>query len=141
MRKGQSAMEYLMTYGWMILLIVVISGVLVYYGMFTPPVGQSISGFGSVMPLAAEYASDGSLKLYVENRAGGEINITSVVVESTPLSGLAPTAMAMAGRSWVKGTTATPGSPGDPYNLEVSVTYVKAGEPLTTTGTITGSRS
>ncbi|MEW6329420.1 MAG: hypothetical protein AB1468_04845 [Candidatus Micrarchaeota archaeon] len=40
-RKGQSAMEYLMTYGWAILIIVVVLAALFYMGVFTPAPGES----------------------------------------------------------------------------------------------------
>ena len=34
--KGQTAIEYLMTYGWAILIILIVAGVLAYYGIFAP---------------------------------------------------------------------------------------------------------
>ncbi|MFA4946256.1 MAG: hypothetical protein WC607_01805 [Candidatus Micrarchaeia archaeon] len=36
MKKGQSALEYLVTYGWAILAIVIIAAVLWYFGVFNP---------------------------------------------------------------------------------------------------------
>ncbi len=35
-RKGQAAMEFLMTYGWAILAAVIVIGVLAYFGVFSP---------------------------------------------------------------------------------------------------------
>ena len=35
-KKGQSALEYLVTYGWAILAIVIIAAVLWYFGIFNP---------------------------------------------------------------------------------------------------------
>ena len=35
-KKGQSAMEYLMTYGWALLVVMIVLGVLFYLGVFTP---------------------------------------------------------------------------------------------------------
>lgn len=35
-KKGQAAMEFLMTYGWAILAAVVVIGVLAYFGVFNP---------------------------------------------------------------------------------------------------------
>ena len=35
-KKGQAAMEFLMTYGWAILAAVVVIGVLAYFGVFSP---------------------------------------------------------------------------------------------------------
>ena len=36
MKKGQAAMEFLMTYGWAILAAVIVIGVLAYFGVFSP---------------------------------------------------------------------------------------------------------
>ncbi|HLD05263.1 MAG TPA: hypothetical protein VJG90_06100 [Candidatus Nanoarchaeia archaeon] len=35
-RKGQAALEFLMTYGWAILIIFIMIGALVYFGVFNP---------------------------------------------------------------------------------------------------------
>lgn len=32
--KGQTFIDYLMTYGWAILIILIVAGILVYYGIF-----------------------------------------------------------------------------------------------------------
>lgn len=37
MKRGQSALEYLVTYGWAILAIVIIAAVLWYFGVFSQP--------------------------------------------------------------------------------------------------------
>jgi hypothetical protein len=34
--KGETAIELLMTYGWAILIILIVAGVLAYYGIFSP---------------------------------------------------------------------------------------------------------
>jgi hypothetical protein len=36
MKRGQAAIEYLTTYGWMILLITISTGALTYFGVFSP---------------------------------------------------------------------------------------------------------
>jgi hypothetical protein len=36
MLKGQTALEYILTYGWAILIILIVAGVLAYYGVFAP---------------------------------------------------------------------------------------------------------
>lgn len=41
MRRAQAAMEYLITYGWAILIMLVVVGVLFYLGIFTP---RGVSG-------------------------------------------------------------------------------------------------
>ena len=147
MRKGQSAMEYLMTYGWAILIVIVITAVLVYYGLFKPPVGKSISGFGSVIPLDSDYTTAGVLKLYVENRVGDNIRVMAVSADSgsgpvilTGTSGMNST-ISMSGRKWINGTTGVAGSQGDGYVLKVAIIYARGSMNLTTSGTVTGARS
>ncbi|MBI5391980.1 hypothetical protein HZB00_03170, partial [Candidatus Woesearchaeota archaeon] len=36
MKKGQAAMEFLMTYGWAILVVLVAIGALAYFGVLSP---------------------------------------------------------------------------------------------------------
>ena len=51
--KGQTAIEYLMTYGWAILIILIVAGVLAYYGIFAPSsfLGPTARGFGQIQVL------------------------------------------------------------------------------------------
>lgn len=46
MKRGQSALEYLVTYGWAILAIVIIAGVLWYFGVFNPAQWTESKGSG-----------------------------------------------------------------------------------------------
>ena len=52
-KKGQGAMEYLMTYGWAILVVMVVGIVLWYLGVFSGGPGDvnTASGFAKVKPL------------------------------------------------------------------------------------------
>jgi len=143
-------MEYLMTYGWAILIVIVISAVLVYYGLFKPPVGKSISGFAAVMPLDMDYSSAGVMKLYIENRAGDVINVTrvTVTVGTTPTN-LTVTSygtgisMAAGTRTWITGTNTADVSAhlGDPFSDTVAIYYMRAGQELSSSGTLSGGRS
>ena len=78
-RKGQAAMEFLMTYGWAILAAVIAIGVLAYFGVFNP---------GRFMPkactLTAPLGCDDSrittnnVDLVIRNGAGETVTITSI---------------------------------------------------------------
>ena len=46
MKRGQSALEYLVTYGWAILAIVIIAAVLWYFGVFNPAQWTESKGSG-----------------------------------------------------------------------------------------------
>ncbi|MGC8533630.1 MAG: hypothetical protein ACP5MV_03330 [Candidatus Parvarchaeum sp.] len=47
--KSQSALEYMMTYGWAILVIVIVAGVLYSLGIFSPSssLSTTITGFSN----------------------------------------------------------------------------------------------
>ena len=70
MAKGQSALEYMMTYGWAILIIVIVAVILYSMGIFNPraSVTATSSGFS---PFAASAAVCGSGKLTVAFTVGG----------------------------------------------------------------------
>jgi hypothetical protein len=71
MKKGQSAMEYMTTYGWAILVIAIVLGVLVYLGVFSP------HGRIPERCTLAQGISCGPLKIAAEGNAG-KIYLASV---------------------------------------------------------------
>lgn len=79
-QKGQSALEYLMTYGWMIIIIGIAGVFLWQMGAFkpqtTPP---GCTGFSQARPAdwKASY-DDGELTLTLFNDAGTKINISYI---------------------------------------------------------------
>jgi hypothetical protein len=96
--KGQTAVEYLMTYGWAILIILIVAGVLAYYGIFAPAgfLGPSSKGFTQVSVLqpwdvnSGDVAGGGGkLKMQLENRVGQDINIHMI---SAVMGNVVPTA-------------------------------------------------
>ena len=82
--KGQSALEYMMTYGWMLLIIGVVGVVLYQYGVFTqPPTPPGCTGFSQAKPIdqKASWTSNtgnGNITLTLINDAGTKIQITKV---------------------------------------------------------------
>ena len=143
-KKGQSALEYLMTYGWAILIIIIVGGVLYYYGVFSPSklVGESKVGFGKVQidTWTVDAAND-QLKLIFENRAGKQINITSVDVGGTVTN----TAFVLneGAKSTSFETVDCPAiNSGDAYRWDVTITYYLTDYPgtsLTSSGTLSGT--
>ena len=63
MAKGQSALEYMMTYGWAILIIVIVAVILYSMGIFNPraSVTAASSGFSPFAASAAVCSSSGTL--------------------------------------------------------------------------------
>jgi len=95
----QSAMEYLMTYGWAILIIAVVLGALFQLGVFNPmtfapkaPPGACQvfrpNGPGTTSFINLEGVCSGEMPQYVAAMDGGYINgtITSGFVANTPIS-------------------------------------------------------
>ncbi|MCK4531472.1 MAG: hypothetical protein KAT94_01270, partial [Candidatus Aenigmarchaeota archaeon] len=69
-KKAQSAMEYLMTYGWAILIVIIVAAALYALGVFNPATftGRQATGFQVIgAPSDWDLASTGSLKLKMSN--------------------------------------------------------------------------
>lgn len=131
--KAQTSLEFLMTYGWAILIVLVIVVVAWQWGFFNPGgvVKKGSSGFWGVKPMDFSYNTDGDLILSLKNGVGGVINITEVEVRGgsvtyidsvdTPLSispGSQSTYSLPSATSELQG-----GSIGSSYNLFLSIEY------------------
>jgi len=160
MRKGQTAMEYLMTYGWAILIILIVGGLLVYYGVFSIKPGTSKQGFGMVdvsSPWDYKITSTNTVNLTfrVENRVGQPITITGVSV-TDPATGtgsqttttypspmnvpLAPGQISQ----FIGAEQTLPagaGNIGDPYSIKVVISYKISDQTFTVSGILGGTKS
>lgn len=146
MRRAQTALEYLVTYGWALLILTIVAGVLWYMGVFDPSAifapSEGAKGYTFAM-LRQRYAGS-ELKLVIGNTQGQQVNITNVTVNG--VSGmLAPTVIA-AGQSTTVTVTSVPncGATGTRYAaIPVSVIYqTPSGVPnKADSGTITGTCS
>ncbi|MFQ5405555.1 MAG: hypothetical protein ACE5DI_00145, partial [Candidatus Micrarchaeia archaeon] len=79
MKRGQSALEYLVTYGWAILAIVIIAGLLWAFGIFNPQTFASSSACtegASFSCTAADsvYYANGTLLLTLGNKVGSTVS-------------------------------------------------------------------
>ncbi len=149
-RKGQAAMEFLMTYGWAILAAIIAIGVLAYFGVFSP--GQYTTGSAVVSPpfyvnahnVQADTddvtagAQDGVV-LELQNNGGENYDVQSVdVTNCGTFSTL--TAITAGGKSTitVDCTVAPALAAGDNFKGDITVNYRKASSlvDLTSTGNI-----
>jgi hypothetical protein len=84
--KGQSAMEYLMTYGWAILVVMVVGIAMWQLGIFNMG-GTSLTstGFAKIKPQLAGtgYSADGVFTGTFTNGVGTRITINQVVIRDT----------------------------------------------------------
>ena len=89
-RKAQSAMEYLMTYGWAILIIGVVLAALAEMGLFNPSTyAQSICDLPANLFCKSFFLStSGVLAVTIENTMQDPINITAVGCGNQPLANM-----------------------------------------------------
>jgi len=150
-KKGQAAMEFLMTYGWAILVVLAAIGALAYFGILSPdkvlPSSYTLSGGFS----AGQYkVNTDSLQLEVINNLGS--GVTNYTVDITLPTGVSYTCNSNS--SYVGGALANGASSGvltlcddlsltvgDKFKADVDVVYYKSGETLshTASGSITAS--
>ncbi len=127
MKKGQSGLEYLVTYGWAILAIVIIAGVLWYFGIFNPArfAGEKqCSGFGAFICQDFRVAPDGTLTLVVNNKIGGSMSAVDIAGAGT----CTPTTVASNGNTTCTSAGFLPaGTSGNNFDqTTVSLTYTDA---------------
>ena len=96
-RKGQSALEYMMTYGWAILVIVIVAAVLYSLGIFSPSssIGTGSTGFAPFAATASSCSGSGfKIAFTVGGTPGGaSVTITSVTVTSSSGFSSGPTSL------------------------------------------------
>ncbi len=144
-KKGQAAMEFLMTYGWAILAAVIAIGVLAYFGVFSP--GKYITGNAIVNPpfyidaanAKESYGSYGGVQFSLKNNGGEDYELQRVNVTNCG-SYTTVTDIGTDERSTitVECTSANSISDGDTIKGDITITYRKEGidVDLTSTGTI-----
>ena len=147
-RKGQSALEYLMTYGWAILIIIVVGGVLYYYGVFSPGkiVGESKVGFSKVdIDTWSVDPATNSMNIMFWNKVGKDINITEVDVgtQTYTISGGHTLSSGAKDSTFVTGITTPSINAGDAYKWDVTIKYYltedTAKTELRSSGTLSGT--
>ncbi len=81
--KGQSAMEYLMTYGWAIVIVIIVAAALVALGFFDIPTPEAATGFEIGAPAAGSWnldGSDGTFTFRMTSSKAYNIQITALAV-------------------------------------------------------------
>jgi hypothetical protein len=143
------------------LIILIVAGVLAYYGIFAPSgfLGPTARGFGQVQVLNpwSLVATNGALTLNLENRVGGTITVSDIsytltnggtgTYHATPTcTGCATGTTDLTSGSKAVFITA-PGTPptgltaGSTYTATVTVSYTYNSGNFTSTGTISGTYS
>ena len=128
MRKGQAAMEYLMTYGWAILIIIVVVGALFAMGVFKTSSAVACSPCFSNFAFV-DYSAG---TLIVRNGANEIDTIAVAAVPDNPADIAVDLAAADPGDDLTITGVDTSG------DIDITITYnlVSSGLPHTDTGTI-----
>ncbi len=137
-KRGQAALEFLMTYGWAILSAIIVIGALGSYFYFNQG-GSSTIYVNAPFYGVASAAAGAVLSLEVENKGGESLNVTSIAVSPCTVnntdSAFDGTVGAGAQIVTLSGCgTAT----GDSFSGSITVTYLRPGSalPLTSTGSV-----
>ena len=93
MKKAQAAMEFLMTYGWTILIVLVVIGSLAYFGVLNPIalIPETCEMNMDLICLdhrveTSDTGDKGLVKLKVQNSMGVDIQVLNVTVYSKKLA-------------------------------------------------------
>src|SRR3989338_9115903 len=142
-KKGQAAMENLMTYGWAILIVVVVAGVLAYYGVFSPKVTAK-TGFSQVDVVSPwNLKANGDLVVQVQNKVGQDINITRIFAYGVAYD-VSPDLKIGSGETSTAITASfagLAGASGSQFNIKavaLEYTVISSGAALNSTGSLSG---
>ncbi len=153
-KKGQAAMEFLMTYGWAILAAIIAIAALAWFGVFSP--GRFTPETCSLSPplgcdefvITDVAAGSDTIQVMITNGAGDQIDVSSIAIDgcTTDPTGWAdvPAGTIVGGAgTGVTLTCDTPadiGGVGDRFKGALSVTYTLSGKTIsqTSTGSISG---
>lgn len=147
MRKGQTALEYLMTYGWAILIVIIAVGALYGLGLTKPCrwVGTQVSGFsggGFAVETPKFDASDATLVFDLKRIGATTANVTggTAVFKTTTGTWSPPEYTATTGNVTVATFSPFPGTTSsDCYSAEVTINYKEGGRTFTAGGKVSGT--
>ena len=153
-KRSQSALEYMMTYGWAILIIVIVAVILYSMGIFNPSssVSSTVTGFSGLGSVTAECTANGVLRISVGDSTGNLINVTGITAKDPSITKIAnfkpnstvdPNPLIRSGTSYVFSVPNICPSAGTHYAITVAVNYTEPGQvlpgPYQSLGSITGT--
>ena len=76
-RKAQTALEYLLTYGWSILIIIIVGAALYALGVFSPGTftGKRSTGFSQFQMVDFKLDTEANLTFVISNRLGKTVTL------------------------------------------------------------------
>ena len=133
MKRGQAALEFLMTYGWAILVVLVAIGALAYFGVLRPEKllpEKCVIATGSGLYCDDYSAAGTNLTFRIKNMLADPVNVTAI---SVTLTGPTKTCTPFSGNTLIAvDDTATfslvcPTASGDKIKGDFDITFAKAG--------------
>jgi len=132
MKRGQAALEFLMTYGWAILVVLVAIGALAYFGVLRPEKllpEKCVIATGSGLYCDDYSANATGVTLRIKNMLADNVNVTAITITATgetcsAFSG--NTAIAVDATTDFNIACSTLAS-GDKVKADFEVTFAKAG--------------
>jgi uncharacterized protein (UPF0333 family) len=112
-RRGQAALEFLMTYSWAILVVIIVIGALAYFGVLDPSnlIPQTCkleAGFTCADYSLAASGTDAIISVVLQNNIGRPIELTSIQFNTTIGTGCTATAPAAPNNIIGNGATSIP---------------------------------
>lgn len=86
MKRGQAALEFLMTYGWAILVVLVAIGALAYFGVLRPEKmlpEKCVIATGSGLFCDDYNATVTGVTLRIKNMLSEQVNVTAITITAT----------------------------------------------------------
>jgi hypothetical protein len=142
---GQAALDFLMTYGWALIMITICVAALYSMGVFDAStfIGSRASGFSQMTATDWMLRQDGMLVIRLKNNAGTDVNITRInaTYQSQTAQYNATTPISngqLSGNIAVGSFAATPRGTG--YSVQVAMAYtdIATGYTYVDSGTLTG---
>jgi len=155
-KKSQAALEFLMTYGWAILIVLIVISALAYFGVLNPqnllpskctlPAGWSCTDY---LVKGDPAGTAGSLKIKILNGMGTGLTITNftftpdTATQGNVCNGTVATYLANAGSVSIQTNSAACGinsnlATGSKYRWKMAITYWPDGSDVTYAKTIQG---
>ena len=136
-KRAQAAMEFLMTYGWAILVVLVAIGALAYFGILNPdrflPSRCTLpSGIACVDHEVTDVFGPGNGELYIviKNGLGYDINTVGIAASGCT-SGTTQSLIRNEANPVILTATGCTVKSGEKYSGDINITYTNSGSGLT----------
>jgi len=134
-KRAQAAMEFLMTYGWAILVVLVAVGALSYFGVLSPdnflPNRCTLpSGLGCIDHEVRDIIGPGFGEVYVVIRNGLGYDIETVSIVASDCTGGASTNTILNGDKYTFTATGCTVTSGGKYSGDVNISYTNTNSGL-----------